>query len=114
MMFKPFVSAIEVLAVVGVVVFVVMLFANEPSPSGAAASPGGQLFQANCASCHGAQGEGGFGPKLAGVATHDFPNETDQISFVTKGKGSMPAFGGNLTPPQIRQVVDYTRTGLGK
>jgi cytochrome c oxidase subunit 2 len=81
---------------------------------GAAASPGGQVFQANCASCHGAQGEGGIGPKLAGVVTHDFPNETDQISVVTKGKGSMPAFGGTLTAAQIRQVVDYTRTGLGE
>jgi mono/diheme cytochrome c family protein len=113
-MFKRFVTAIELLAAVGVVVFVVMLFANEPSTSGAAASPGGQVFQANCASCHGAQGEGGIGPKLAGVVTHDFPNETDQISVVTKGKGAMPAFGGNLTAAQIRQVVDYTRTGLGK
>lgn len=113
-MLKRFVTAIELLTMVGVVVFVVLLFANEPSTSGTAPSPGGQLFQANCASCHGAQGEGGIGPRLAGVVTHDFPNETDQINFVTKGKGSMPAFGGNLSPAQIRQVVDYTRAGLGK
>jgi mono/diheme cytochrome c family protein len=114
-MFKRFVTAIELLAGAAAVVFVVMLFANEPgAPSGATASPGGQLFQANCASCHGAQGEGGAGPKLAGVVTRDFPNETDQINFVTKGKGPMPAFGGTLTASQIRQVVDYTRTGLGK
>jgi mono/diheme cytochrome c family protein len=114
-MFKRFVTAIELLAGVAVVVFVVMLFANEPgTTSGAAASPGGQLFQANCATCHGAQGEGGIGPKLAGVVTRDFPNETDQITVVTNGKGPMPAFGGNLTSSQIRQVVDYTRTGLGK
>ena len=51
---------------------------------------------------------------LAGVVTRDFPNETDQINVVTKGKGPMPAFGGTLTASQIRQVVDYTRTGLGK
>ncbi len=113
-MFKRLVNAIEILAGVVVVVFVVLLFANEPSTTGAVSSPGGQLFQANCASCHGAQGEGGIGPKLAGVVTHDFPNETDQITVVTKGKGSMPSFGGDLTPAQIRQVVDYTRTGLGK
>jgi mono/diheme cytochrome c family protein len=114
-MFKRFVNAIELLAGVAVIVFVVMLFANEPgSPSGATASPGGQLFADNCASCHGAQGEGGAGPKLAGAVTRDFPNETDQITFVTKGKGPMPAFGGTLTASQIRQVVDYTRTGLGK
>jgi cytochrome c6 len=113
-MFKRFVTAVELLAAVGVVVFVVMLFANEPSTSGAAASPGGQIFQMNCASCHGSQGEGVVGPKLAGVVTHDFPNVTDQISVVTKGKGSMPAFGGTLTAAQIQQVVAFTRTGLGK
>lgn len=115
-MFKRLVNAIEVLAAVGVVVFVIMLFANEPSTptSGAATTPGGQIFQANCSSCHGTSGEGGIGPKLAGVVTHDFPNAADQITVVTKGRGSMPAFGGNLTPSQIRQVVDYTRTGLGK
>ena len=113
-MFHRVVTAIELLAGVAVIVFVVLLFANEPGTSGTAASPGGQLFQANCASCHGANGEGGIGPKLAGVVTRDFPNETDQIKVVTNGKGPMPAFGGNLTAAQIRQVVDYTRTGLGK
>ncbi len=113
-MFKRFVNAIEVLAAVAAAVFVVLLFANEPGTTGAASSPGGQVFQANCASCHGAQGEGGIGPKLAGVVTHDFPNVADQIIVVTKGKGSMPNFGGTLTPAEIRQVVDYSRTGLGK
>jgi mono/diheme cytochrome c family protein len=113
-MFKRLVNLIEVLAALGAIVFVIMLFANQPSTSGAAASPGGQVFQANCARCHGANGEGGIGPTLAGVVTHDFPNESDQIALVTNGKGSMPRFGGNLTPAQIRQVVDYTRVGLGK
>jgi mono/diheme cytochrome c family protein len=113
-MLKRLVNAIELLAAVGVLVFVVMLFANEPSTSGAAATPGGQLFQANCASCHGAHGEGGIGPQLAGAVTRDFPNESDQIALVMKGRGSMPSFGHTLTPAQIRQVVDYTRTGLGK
>ncbi len=113
-MLKRLVTLVELLAAAGVVVFVVMLFANEPSTSKAASSPGGQLFQANCARCHGAQGEGGIGPQLAGVVTRDFPNPADQVSVVTKGRGSMPAFGGMLTPAQIQQVVDYTRTGLGK
>jgi cytochrome c oxidase cbb3-type subunit 3 len=113
-MLKRLVTAVELLAAAGVVFIVVMLFANEPSTSGAAATPGGQLFQANCARCHGAQGEGGIGPQLAGVVTRDFPNEADQVTVVTKGRASMPSFGGTLTPAQIRQVVDYTRTGLGK
>jgi mono/diheme cytochrome c family protein len=114
-MLRRLVNVVEVLALVAVGVFVIMLFANEPSTPAAARSPGEQLFRANCASCHGADGRGGFGPQLAGgVAVRDFPNENDQIAFVAKGRGSMPAFAGVLTPAQIRQVVDYTRTGLGK
>lgn len=113
-MIKRLVTAVELLAAAAVVVFVVMLFANEPSTSKAAATPGGQIFQANCARCHGAQGEGGIGPQLAGVVTRDFPNAADQVTVVTKGRGAMPSFAGTLTPAQISQVVDYTRTGLGK
>jgi mono/diheme cytochrome c family protein len=114
-MLRRVVTVIEVLALVGVGVFVIMLFANEPGTPAAANSPGAQLFQANCANCHGADGGGGFGPQLAGGAVvRHFPNENDQITFVTNGRGSMPSFGSMLTAAQIRQVVDYTRTGLAK
>jgi mono/diheme cytochrome c family protein len=51
------------------------------------------------------------GPQLAGgVAKRRFPNVDDQVAFVTHGRGSMPAFGGQLSAEQIRQVVEYTRT----
>ena len=39
-----------------------------------------------------------------------FPDVEDQITFVTDGSGAMPAFGGQLSPAQIRDVVEYTRT----
>jgi mono/diheme cytochrome c family protein len=114
-MVRRVVTAVEVLARVGVGVFVIMLFANEPGTPAAARSPGAQLFQANCASCHGADGGGGLGPQLTGgVAVRGFPNENDQITFVTNGRGNMPGFGIMLTAAQIRQVVEYTRTALGK
>ncbi len=44
----------------------------------------------------------------------DFPNEADQITFVANGRGIMPGFATALTPAQLRAVVEYTRTGLGK
>jgi mono/diheme cytochrome c family protein len=114
-MFRRVVNAIEVLALVGVAVFVIMLFANEPGSGGAAAStPGGMVFSANCASCHGANGEGAIGPKLAGVVVQAFPNPNDEARFVEHGRGIMPAFAGTLTEAQIRAVVNYTRTELGK
>ena len=113
-MFAKVVNAAELLAAVGVVVFVIFLFANEPGSVGTS-GPGAQIFQSNCASCHGANGEGGIGPKLAGGAVvTDFPYEQNQIAFVSKGRGGMPAFAGQLSPQQIKQVVEYTRTGLGR
>ena len=104
------VAAAEIAAGIAVLVFVVMLFANEP---GGAQGPGARVFSKNCATCHGADGSGGIGPQLSGGAVvRRFPNPSDQIAFVTNGQGAMPAFGGMLSPAEIRQVVAYTRTGL--
>jgi cytochrome c6 len=106
--FKKIVNWIEAGAGLGALFFVIMLFANSAGSSNA--SPGADLFSTNCASCHGAHGEGGLGPQLAGKVTKDFPNIDDQIAFVKKGKGAMPSFAGDLTDAQIRQVVEYTRS----
>ena len=117
MSFKRIVNVVEVLALVAAVVFVVLLFTNgngggSSSGSGGGASTGAQLFAANCATCHGADGQGAVGPQLAGQVTKSFPNIEDQIKFVSEGSGGMPSFAGKLSPQQIRQVVEYTRTGL--
>ena len=114
-MFRRIVNSVEVLAVVAVAVAVVLLFVNEPgsgSPTTAPSTPGARLFAANCASCHGDQGTGGgTGPQLAGgVAVKRFPDVDDQVTFVTDGSGAMPSFGGQLSPAEIRNVVQYTRT----
>jgi mono/diheme cytochrome c family protein len=115
MTLKRVVQAVEILAALGAVVFVVMLFANEPSDTsagGAAASdPGAAIYAASCAGCHGADGGGGLGPQLSdGNVVTAFPDAADEVTFVTDGEGSMPAFGSRLSPDQIQQVVDYTRT----
>jgi mono/diheme cytochrome c family protein len=114
-MFKRIVNLVEVLALVGAVVFVVMLFANDPGGGGSASgggSTGQQLYAENCATCHGADGQGSVGPQLAGRVTQRFPNIDDQIAVVTAGTGGMPSFKQKLTAKQIQQVVEYTRTGL--
>jgi mono/diheme cytochrome c family protein len=44
---------------------------------------------------------------------HDFPNPEDQVTYVSNGKGIMPAFGaGILTHQQIETVVAYERQVL--
>jgi mono/diheme cytochrome c family protein len=114
---------VEALVGVAVVVTVVLLFANDPeqppaAPAAAAEAAadgldGAALFGDNCAVCHGGDGSGGIGPRLAGgrVVTV-YPDAADQIAVVTNGRGGMPAFGERLTADEIAAVVEYTRTVL--
>lgn len=102
--------------------------------STAKASPQ-QLYTANCASCHGATGQGGVGPALQGGSTKQtFPDEAAHIAWVENGSsavkgqpygspdrpggqriatsGGMPAFKGQLTDEEIKMIVDYERNVL--
>jgi mono/diheme cytochrome c family protein len=104
--------------------------ASTPEARGAAV-----FTTAGCSGCHGAKGEGGVGPKLAGgEAKATFPNEADQIAWVETGSapkkgqpygdagraggqhidktGGMPAFKGQLSDEQIKDVVAYERNAL--
>ena len=113
---------VEAIVGVAVIVTVVLLFANQPeqapaAPAEAVEAAGGidgaAVFADNCAACHGGDGSGGIGPRLAGgrVVTV-YPDPADQIAVVTTGRGGMPAFGDKLTDDEIAAVVDYTRTVL--
>jgi cytochrome c oxidase cbb3-type subunit 3 len=114
-MFKRVVNGLEALTLLAVVVFVVMLFANEPGSSGdsskAGGGPGAEVYAARCAGCHGSDGGGGVGPQLSdGEVVDAFPDVADEVAVVTDGRGRMPAFGDRLSPAEIDQVVAYTRT----
>ena len=114
---------------------VVYMGAFGSNGSAAAAPTPAALFASNCAVCHGATGGGGVGPKLAGgEAKLTFPEEADHIAWVTNGSaskkgqpygdpnrpggqhiastGGMPAFGGQLSPAAIQQIVEYERNVL--
>jgi mono/diheme cytochrome c family protein len=108
---------VQVVTAVATAAFVILLFTNEPQKPAAvpAAGPdtGHAIFATRCAACHGADGEGGFGPTLAGVVAQRYPNPADQIAVVANGRGSMPSFADSLTPEQIAAVVEYTRNELG-
>ena len=78
-----------------------------------AAVTGRQIYAQRCAVCHGAQGQGGAGARLAGGAvTRRFPNAQDEERIVREGaaNGTMPPFSTVLTPEQIAAVVAYTRS----
>jgi mono/diheme cytochrome c family protein/cytochrome c-type biogenesis protein CcmH/NrfG len=70
---------------------------------------GEQVFVANCAQCHGLQGEGGVGVTLAGNSRA--ANSTNVLDAVRFGRGLMPAFQAQLTDDQIRAVAAYV-TGV--
>jgi mono/diheme cytochrome c family protein len=108
---KRVVDALQVVALLAAAVFVLLLFVNEPDDS-AAATTGKQLFTTNCAGCHGPEGEGAAGPRLAGTVVVEYPDVEDQAAVVRDGRGLMPSFRNTLTPAQIDDVVAYTRTGL--
>ena len=67
---------------------------------------------AACAGCHGLNGQGGVGPKLAG----DQNILQDAVlvhTRVVKGKGAMPAYGGQLKDNEIYAVTNYVLNSWG-
>ena len=115
MTFKRFVNVIEIVTLLVALGFVVALFANEPgggAGSAAKSGPGYDVYLANCARCHGQDGQGGVGPKLAGVVTTDFPDAREEVAVVRDGRASMPSFKNDLSAAQIQDVVAYTRSQL--
>lgn len=74
------------------------------------AALGAQVYADTCTGCHGAEGEGGFGPELAGGAVvAAYPDAADQRAVLETGRGAMPSYEGELTSEQIAAVVAYTR-----
>ncbi len=71
---------------------------------------GAVVFQAKqCRNCHTIGGTGGErGPDLDYVATRMTP---DEMRFkVETGGGNMPAYGKNLSPPEIEALVSFLET----
>jgi mono/diheme cytochrome c family protein len=79
------------------------LAADGPPPSETAISVASGGVYANCAACHGAQGEGGFGPPLR--ANPRLGDAGYVVQRVLQGGGRMPAFGSQLNDVQIAAVV---------
>ena len=100
----------------GGAVAVMLVVAAVGCGGGGAARPttGKGIYEANCATCHGVDGQGGVGPELAGVVAGKYPNIEDQIAIVTNGKGAMPSFKSKLTPAQIQAVAKYVSSVAGK
>ncbi len=82
---------------------------EEASAGPGDAAHGEKLFAEQCASCHGAKAEGGFGPALAGSALLENAEQFDKITL--EGQGSMPPFS-NLSAQDLADIRAYL-SGLG-
>ena len=71
---------------------------------------GAVIFQSmQCRNCHSIGGQGGQrGPALDSVATR--LTEDQLIRQVVQGGGNMPAYGKNLSPPEVTALVQFLDT----
>jgi mono/diheme cytochrome c family protein len=63
------------------------------------------LFAHHCALCHGAQAQGGSGPRLAGNSRA--AQEANVRSAISFGRGIMPGFGAILDDAEIEALVRW-------
>jgi len=87
--------------------------ASRPVPKGPPPSElaeGAALYDANCAQCHGANGDGSSAPSLRtrGLGPGSIGDEI-LVGFVQNGGGQMAGFAGRLTTEQTAAIVDYLR-----
>jgi mono/diheme cytochrome c family protein len=114
-MFERFVNVVQLLVAGAAVLTVVLMFTVSPTVAGVGppnADRGAELFSANCAGCHGAGGEGGIGPALAGGLSR-FGSIEEVVAFVSTGvPGRMPGFETRLGPDEINAVVEFVWADL--
>ncbi|GAB4132448.1 MAG: hypothetical protein Fur0041_03770 [Bacteroidia bacterium] len=85
---------------------------NKSTSQAAPASPGQELYAANCSMCHGADG------KLMAAGAFDLsvstlPKEAVQ-AVIANGRGGMRAFGNELSKEKISEITDYIMTFRNK
>jgi len=69
-------------------------------------------YQGVCATCHGMQGQGGYGPEIS-----NNPLLTQQAgleALVREGRGNMPPVGNTWTQEQMSALYDYVSKNIYK
>ena len=77
--------------------------------STAVAKDGAAIYKSKCAGCHGTQGEGKTGPKLAGTSL----SEDDIVGVLTKGGQSKAPHTkpyNGVDEPTAKQVAAYVKS----
>lgn len=85
-------------------------------PAAMAQGPGATIYKSKCEMCHGPNGQAATPmAKMMKVPPFDPANlkkETDAevASIIANGKDKMPAYKGQLSSKQIKDLVAYIRT----
>jgi mono/diheme cytochrome c family protein len=101
-------------------VLIAIMIAMVLSSAARAQGNGEKLYNANkCATCHGPDGSANS-PTGKALKAHDFhspevkaKSDAELTAEITNGKNKMPAYGKQLKPAEIAELVAYTRA-LGK
>ena len=75
--------------------------------AGASKALGKEIFKGACATCHGLDGQGDYGPALAGNALVGDPKALEQL--LRHGKNKMPAVGATWSPDVMQAATDYLK-----
>jgi mono/diheme cytochrome c family protein len=104
------------------VLFAIMIFAIGSSAAafsqtdGASTQESGkEIFTHKCVTCHGSAGAGtpvGKSLKVADLRSVlvQKKSDADLSHVISEGKNSMPAFGNDLSPEEVKAMVSYVRT----
>lgn len=80
--------------------------AEEEAPAEAVAAE--ELFQQNCAKCHGTNRTGGRGPAL--LPSRLTEETSVYIDTIINGSGGMPSFEGELSTEEIEALVAFIQS----
>jgi cytochrome c6 len=77
---------------------------------------GAAIYKTKCAACHGPDGKGetaiGKADKIRDLSSAEVQQQSDVElnTFITAGKGKMPAYGKSVKPDQVKDLVDFIRS----
>ena len=89
-------------------------FLDDNAPGADEETVGKDEWTASCAKCHGLDGEGGIGPKIAGNATLTEPKALKTLLYngqdTSGNDGYMPPTGKGWTDEQIAALIAYVQS----
>jgi cbb3-type cytochrome c oxidase subunit III len=77
------------------------------------AQVGASVYVKNCAACHGANGDGGVGPALAGNPHVNIDSANAMLTTIVQGRNLMPSWRGQLAATDIAAVATFIRSSWG-